>query len=112
MKEKRKTAKILEKVNSDNRYLYFYFYIYNQSQSIMAQPLFFFKNVLTAPPPPPPPSPPHDWLVHLPGSGLKLKKLTLKLGEEGLCYNFLGWLSESQKLFWQGFTSADVFKHF
>ena len=36
-------------------------------------------------------------LVHL--AGLKLKKSALKLGEEGLCRNFCGWLSESQKSF-------------
>ena len=40
------------------------------------------------------------------------KKSTLKLGEGGLRHNFYGWLSESQKLFWQGFTLQDAFKHF
>ena len=49
-------------------------------------------------------------LVHL--GGLKRKKSTLKLGEGGLFHSFCGWLSESQNLFWQGFTLADAFKHF
>ena len=87
-------------------------------------PFFPYKICFQPLPPPRPPVPPIQcresvkivWncsdgcLIHL--ARLKPKKTTLKLGKEGLCHNFCGWLSESQKLFLQEFTLADAFKTF
>ena len=96
-----------------------FWFAYNQVQNIVAQPLFSLQKYAYSLPI----APIQCWesmkivwncsdgcLVHL--AGLKHKKSTLKLGEEGLCHKFCGWLSESQKLFWQWFTLADAFKHF